>query len=712
MRENSASPFVDSFIQTLVRFRDDRRGNIALIFGLSCVMIFTAMGAGLDLSRAYLAKQKLIEVATLTCQYASRPAVVDTSTASYNGSGGGAAYSSQVTSFLTKTWQGQNINLTQTNTVPFTYSQGGTATVNLASSVPTTFMDIAGFTAIPIAVQMNCYTTPSSILQRVPDSSSQFMIQESFEAVPGAPNNHYQTYLPNGSNGTQINPTGYTSAVGYTGAGGTQWHITGYCLEQDKSGQIKSTVYDGNYSVELDCDNGSDSAGNSSISTLIYAPAGTYELRYSFASRVDYPSYDPVYLCGSAASDLNWANSSTTTWTGSMATAYRTNQINVYFDLNTSSNAPPMHTTLDGTQQLAGSNLVDMCLYGQTWIQRSVRINVLTAGYYWLSFAADGSNDSYGGQLDDILLCKVSCTGTVQDNYTTAWAVSSLLFYDNFENPVYSGGQYNTNGNVNNSLGSSSFWNQTYGWANAPTNQLPYWMSGCPQATQCIELGWNVNSLIGQPFLLVPGYYQVKYDYVSEVLFSTLGSTVYCGTTPSAAQIPTLSAASSTGIDRVNNANHGTLKNDTNTVGVFMSHAQEASTPNTGNALGTTTSYTNPDGSTSTTPTVAPNGISLTSYNASQVNPLLDICGYASTAQTRTAVVFIEKSAFYWLTMASLGSADAFGGQIDDVRITALGSPYMSSPPSNAITIPVPSPQPNSSISYTGFSIIADPPAP
>ena len=102
----------------------------------------------------------------------------------------------------------------------------------------------------------------------------------------------------------------------------------------------------------------------------------------------------------------------------------------------------------------------------------------------------------------------------------------------------------------------------------------------------------------------------------------------------------------------------------------------------------------------------------MTSYNASQVNPLLDICGYASTAQTRTAVVFIQKPAFYWLIMAALGTSDQFGGQIDDVRITALGSPYMSSPPSNAVTIPVPSPQPGSSISYTGFSITADPLAP
>jgi Flp pilus assembly protein TadG len=317
-------------LRTLTRFRTDTRGNIALIFGLASVMIFTGVGAGLDLSRAYLARQKLAQVATLACQYASRPAIVDTSTASYSGSGGGATYSSQVASFITTTWQNQNISLTQTYGTPFTYTQGGAANVTLAASVPTTFMQIAGFTTIPLQVQVHCYDTPSSVVQRVPDSNSDVLIKESFENAPNPMPYGWTTYLPNGSSGTQSNPTGYNNAIGYAGAGGTQWHVEGYCLEQDHAGVVKSTVYDGNYAVELDCDNGngSNDKGNSSISTLVYAPAGTYELRYAYTSRVDYPSYDPTYLCSSSASDLDWANSSTTSWSGSLANAYRTNQIN------------------------------------------------------------------------------------------------------------------------------------------------------------------------------------------------------------------------------------------------------------------------------------------------------------------------------------------------------------------------------------------------
>ena len=136
-----------------------------------------------------------------------------------------------------------------------------------------------------------------------------------------------------------------------------------------------------------------------------------------------------------------------------------------------------------------------------------------------------------------------------------------------------------------------------------------------------------------------------------------------------------------------------------------------ASNPTAG-SYGSTSTYVNPDGTTTSSPKVPDDNVSLTSYNSSQVNPLLDICGYASAWQTRTAYIFIQKPAYYWLTFAALGPSTNIGGEIDDVKLTAYGSPYMGSPPSGAVTIPVPSPQPGSAIAYTGFTVTADPLAP
>ncbi|MDQ2762670.1 MAG: hypothetical protein M3Y22_04025, partial [Pseudomonadota bacterium] len=583
-------------------------------------------------------------------------------------------------------------------------------------------MRIAQVTQIPIAASAHCYDTPSNIVQRLPNGTSPYVLQEGFEnsACSGS---CYYFYPPTGAPGTPRTTPLNTppTTVGYTGTTGTAWYITGYCLEIDSVGVINSTVPEGTHSAELDCDNGSGSAGNSSGSTLKYLAAGNYELRWNYVSRVDYPDYDPVYICGSAASDLSWANNTNSSG-GPVSNALRTNQVNVYLDLNTSG-VPPTHTTIDGTQQLGGSNLVDMCVYSKNWVERSVRIVVTTPGYYWLSFAADGQNDSYGGQIDNIRLCPDTCSGSLQDNFPAAWLTSPTLFEDTFESPAYSAnvGTYeSTNGNLNSSNGTSgtstSGWPSlaASGWATAPYNQVDYLTTSAAQGLQSIQLDGlktgsmsTTNRLISRSFLLMPGYYQLSYRYISDALFSSLSS-VYCGATPTAARTSSLSGTHAATLRF--GGSIGKLSLNTNLITVFMSHAQQASTPIGGGSFNSTTSFLNPSGTTTTTPTVAPDGVSLTTYNSAQVNPLLDVCGYASSWQTRTANIQISKPAYYWLTFsAASGSADKYGGSIDDVKLTALGSLYMSSPPASSVTIPVPNPQPGATVNYTGFYIIADP---
>ena len=74
-----------------------------------------------------------------------------------------------------------------------------------------------------------------------------------------------------------------------------------------------------------------------------------------------------------------------------------------------------------------------------------------------------------------------------------------------------------------------------------------------------------------------------------------------------------------------------------------------------------------------------------------------------------------EDSGLPWLTFSANGGlADGNGPGVDDVKLTALGSPYMSNPPSNPlVSIPVPTPQPSSNYTnngvFSGFYIVADP---
>jgi hypothetical protein len=722
--------------------RRSRRGTIAVLFALSAAMVVTAVGAGIDLMRVYGAQQKLSEVAALSCQYASRPTILGVETAS--GSGGGmTSYVSKVDTFLTATWQNQNIPMSQTTATPFTATANGPANVTVSTSVPTTFMQVIGVANLPVSATAHCYDSPAAVTPVVVAGANPYVVQEGFESAPCG--NTVCYIAPNGT--PNLAPPAvttpastFTSAAGYAGSHGANWYVLGYCLETDQVGAINSTVPEGSQAAELDCDNGSGSAGNSSISTSAYLAAGNYELRWIYRSRVDYPNYDPAYICGSAVNDTSWANDQTTgsgwQWTSVGSAAWRTNQVNVYLDQPTAAGVPPLHTTLDGTQKLAGSTLIDSCVYSPSWVERSVRIKITTAGTYWLSFAADGKNDSFGGQVDDIRLCTGTCPGTPQDNFPSAWLAANnggadkVLFEDTFESPKYyddTGLAANADGNLNNSTGTSGSatggWpsQSASGWATAPHNQMIYVLNGAQQGSQYAwmtngSLGENI--LAGRPFLLVPGFYNLAYAYASEAIFPAL-TKAYCGTTPSAAGMSGLSGAG-TGYARVNSfqAVAGTL--NANTLAAVMANAQLVSTPNGGGGLGSTTSYTNPDANTADTPpatatsyvaTVPPDTISLTGYTASSTSALLDICGYSSAWTARSIDFEITKTGMYWLFFSGrmAGSANWWGGAVDDVRITALGSPAMTSPPSNPVVVPVASPQPSSTLSRTGYIIVADP---
>jgi hypothetical protein len=206
----------------------------------------------------------------------------------------------------------------------------------------------------------------------------------------------------------------------------------------------------------------------------------------------------------------------------------------------------------------------------------------------------------------------------------------------------------------------------------------------------------------------VPGYYRLQYRYIADAVFPTLLTTTYCAATPTlAGYTSTASSTSAAEVSRVD-AIAGTKMYDTNIVAVFMSHAQLVSQPISGGALNSTTSYLNPSGTTTTTPTNAPDAVSLTAYNSAQNNPLLDFCAYATSWVQRTAYIKIEKTNYYQLTFAAMGTADNLGGAIDDVTLTAISSPYAAAP-TGAITIPSYGQQVDTTITQSGYTFVANP---
>ena len=68
---------------------------------MSTGAVFAGLGAGVDLAKAFAARQRLSEVATLACQYSTRPSVAQTANASYAGTNGFQTYVNAVNAYAT-----------------------------------------------------------------------------------------------------------------------------------------------------------------------------------------------------------------------------------------------------------------------------------------------------------------------------------------------------------------------------------------------------------------------------------------------------------------------------------------------------------------------------------------------------------------------------------------------------------------------------------
>lgn len=743
----------------LKRFKTDASGQIALLFAFASLAILIGVGGGIDLGRAYMARQRLSQVATLTCQFSKQPSVINTANSTYSGSNGFGTYLAAVNAYAANSlasqhWTGptptgSNGGTYFTATAAAASASGATAPTNpvveLSANVPTTIMNVVHVTQIPVHAKVNCLTAPNT---PATVNATQYLVYEGFEN----PCNGYCDTQPNGQTGSLSTPTTSMPAnPSYTGTNGTKWYITGYCLEEDQTGVINATSPEGSHTAELDCDNGQGTAGNSSISTKAYMANGTYELRYFYNSRVDYPTYDPTYICGSTANDVSWAND-TIIGPSTQQPVARTNQLNVYLDM--ASGTAPTHQTLTG-QTLSGTNLIDVCVYSQGWIERSVKITVTTPAYYYLTFAGDGANDSYGGQLDSIRLCPSVCPGTLQENFPSIWrsanngGVNKVLFEDLFTTPAKTidtrtPANLAINANLSQSYGTTGNaappgWpNQTArGWAAAPTNQVTYVVES---GTQYIELDGcaascpsNYSSsgsrLISRPFLLDPGFYSVSYQYRSMLNYNDSAIPGVCLYSPYITTAPVGHNAVGSYASFYNGPSTGQFETQSsyvvnttgssNLVGVFMSHGQLVSTPVVSTTQGATTQYMNPGATAaSATATVPIDAVNYFSLSGSGINNVIDVCGYVDQWNwvSRTASVQILKPGIYWLTFSTNGgTTDGFGGAVDDVKLTGLGSPHalVASPPASTTPILAADVTPgstyNNSGAFNGFSIIADP---
>ncbi|GJD62418.1 hypothetical protein MPEAHAMD_2571 [Methylobacterium frigidaeris] len=153
----------------------------------------------------------------------------------------------------------------------------------------------------------------------------------------------------------------------------------------------------GDFFAELDSDcNTSANAGNkncrsnSTMSRTMDLTPGNYQVRYWYIARQRDPSQPGRVICGSKDSDVSWYQ-----------VDGQTNRIEVYIEKS-------------GNYTFASSSMVDVCVQSDAWTERVINFVVpgnptSNAVEYRISWRAAGREDTYGGLIDYLRICRNSC---------------------------------------------------------------------------------------------------------------------------------------------------------------------------------------------------------------------------------------------------------------------------------------------------------------
>ncbi|MGY2051010.1 hypothetical protein [Methylobacterium sp. JK268] len=191
-----------------------------------------------------------------------------------------------------------------------------------------------------------------------------------------------------------------STSGGWTVTGGVNngnawngWTTQGAGIEIDSQRAIAvSSVLFGSYFAELDSDcNTAANSGttgcqsNSTMSRILSLTPGSYQIRYWYVSRLQDPAVGGQVICGAKDSDVSY-----------YTTNGQTNRIEVYVEQA-------------GNYTYNLNNIADVCVQSNHWVERVVNFTVAVPSDYRISWRAAGRQDTYGGLIDNLRICRNYC---------------------------------------------------------------------------------------------------------------------------------------------------------------------------------------------------------------------------------------------------------------------------------------------------------------
>ena len=384
-------------------------------------------------------------------------------------------------------------------------------------------------------------------------------------------------------------------------------------------------------------------AGNSFIAKKFSADPGLHQLRYWYREQGRNDMIAPAWLCATREDDFAWASARDRSLAGN------TSQLSVHL-------LPDNGKVPSSEILFASGNRIDSCYSsGGRWIERVVKIDIVTRGDYWVAFRAEGKPDSLGAAVTNIVLCREPCA---QDDGSPRapvnhfpWRMDEILFEDRFTsdapNPIA----------ASPARGKSGWDWVPPGWIVWPQNNVTY-RAGTATEPGFVELdvrlpsGAFENRAMGRPFLFVPGFYTLRYQYSTGTPHVAAVACNYFNLEAALQRLPRLRGA------------------DTRRISVHIDPDFSSLHPEIGG--------TGPEERAEWFTAARVSERDLKTERLPRLPTLtnaVDFCADAppGVSVPRELIFKIDRAGLYWLTFVGAGPADGEGGRISQVQLLARG---------------------------------------
>ena len=358
----------------MIMFLRDESGSSALIFAFALPAMLVGVGGAVETSRAVTFRQRLWSAVELSCAqgsaYVNAQKPLDVTAKDKS-----KTYPSMVTDITTRNFTAKGL------AVASVARSSSTTDVNVhvqaTGSQPLVFTSLLNTQKMTFTAAKDCPTISTADAIKQGPNAPTLLISESFEQ----PSHNVQTSSWDVLGGANNNNT-------WNG-----WTTQAAGIEINGQRELASnTIRFGDFFAELDSDCGtaanrnvSNCRSNSTMSRILNLTPGNYEVRYWYIARLRDPSIPGQVVCGSKDGDVSYYTKDG-----------QTNRIELYVEKS-------------GNYTYSLNNLVDVCVQADAWTERVYDFTVRTTSDYRISWRAAGREDTYGGLIDYLRICRNAC---------------------------------------------------------------------------------------------------------------------------------------------------------------------------------------------------------------------------------------------------------------------------------------------------------------